>query len=840
MSRTFTGASLARIAFPLGGIGTGTVSLGGRGNLRDWEVFNKPAKGYNLDRTIVAVRIAPEGDEAKSRVVEREFLAPFDEALGFQNQRFAGLPRFREARFNGEYPFANVAFEDAGYPAEVSLEAFNPFIPMNVRDSSIPGAIFTYRVRNTSGKRAKVSLLATMQNPIGIVRPGGWLGPGVHDKMFAAPQELEETLNEYREGGGLRGIYFTAPHAAHNSVHKGSAALATPFAQTDCQTHFFRGLWWDGLHMLWDAFAEEGWLEPLLVPRFGEKREPETRKHRWEAGALCLHTELAAGEEAVFPLYIHWHFANGRLWGGDSAVAVRTHVANDFADAWDAAQYTHANRTRLEADSRSWRESFFGSSLPPEVIDAAGSQIAILRSQTVQRLADGNIYAWEGCQDTEGSCSGNCTHVWNYEQTMAFLFPSLERTMRRIDFGPNMHADGSMAFRCDVPAGSATTTSFSLFPCVDGQMGNIVQAYRDWQLSGDEGFLRDIWPSVKRALEYAWDGAECWDLKKTGLIVGRQHNTYDIEFYGPNAMLSGLYLAALRAAEEMARHLGEDEAAAEYLAVYQRGRAAFESELWNGSHFIQRVEIADGLTVPRHLHTPGSETVFPKYQYGPGCLSDQMIGQWQAHVSGLGTIIDPAKSRSALAVIHRHNFRSELRNVESVQRVFALQDEAGLVLCSWPDGGRPKIPFVYSEEVWTGIEYQVAAHLIYEGMVEEGLQIVRAVRDRYDGVRRNPWDEIECGHHYARALASWSLVQALSGARYSAVDRSLTFAPHMKPPFRTFVALGTAWGDLHVGTTEATLEIRYGTVTLESFGKVHYETSRTLHARDTLRIALAE
>jgi uncharacterized protein (DUF608 family) len=838
--RTFTGAALSQIAFPLGGIGTGTVSLGGRGNFRDWEIFNKPAKGYNLDRTFVAVRIAPEGEDAKARVVEREYLPPFGEALGFQNQRFAGLPRFREAVFTGAYPCAEIAFEDRAFPAEVTLEAFNPFVPMNVKDSSIPGMILGYRVKNTSGKRAAVALLAAMQNPIGIVRPGGWMGPGVNDPMFAPPPDREETLNEYREGDGLRGLYFTAPPAPAATLYAGSAAITTPWAATDVQTNFYRSFWWDGLHMLWDEFTEHGRLAEKIEARFGEKRPPTETKRRWEAGALCLRAELAPDEEVVFPLYVHWHFANAKLWNSETGVPVRTHVANDFTDAWDAAAYTHRERARLEAQTGAWRRVFYGSSLPDEVKDAAGSQVSIMRTQTVQRLSDGAIYAWEGCQDTEGSCSGNCTHVWNYEQALAFLFPSLERTMRRIDFGPNMHPDGMMTFRCEAPAGSAATTGFHLYPCVDGQMGNVIQAYRDWQLSGDDGFLRDIWPNVKAAVRHAWVGPDLWDPHKRGLIDGRQHNTYDIEFYGPNAMLSGLYLAALKAAAEMARHLADDDAAEEFARVYARGRERFESELWNGAYFVQKVEVADGLSVPRHLQTPGDPT-FPKYQYGAGCLSDQLIGQWQAHVSGLGDVIDPAKAKSALTAIHRHNFRAELRSVESVQRVFGFQDEAGLILCSWPNGGRPKIPFVYSEEVWTGIEYQVAAHMIYAGLVDEGLQIVRAVRARYDGVRRNPWDEIECGHHYARAMASWSLVQAFSGAHYSAVEQALTFAPKVAGAFHCFVACGTAWGELRVDGSTAVFEVMYGDVTLRTFGpedEAKTIAPRRLRAGDTISVSL--
>jgi hypothetical protein len=250
----------------------------------------------------------------------------------------------------------------------------------------------------------------------------------------------------------------------------------------------------------------------------------------------------------------------------------------------------------------------------------------------------------------------------------------------------------------------------------------------------------------------------------------------------------------------------------------------------------------DGLTVPPHLRNPGDPTT-PKYQYGDGCLSDQLLGQWEAHVCGLGHILDPDKVRGALAAVHRHNFKRSLRDVASVQRAFGLQDEAGLVLCTWPRGGRPKLPFVYSDEVWTGVEYQVAAHLIYEGLVDEGVEIVRAARARYDGARRNPWDEIECGHHYARALSSWSLVQALSGAQYDGVTGALTFRPRLEGPFRCVVAAGTAWGLLAIDPSEATFEVRHGQLTLTRFGlegaPVQLDPARRLRAGDHIAIQLS-
>ena len=367
----------------------------------------------------------------------------------------------------------------------------------------------------------------------------------------------------------------------------------------------------------------------------------------------------------------------------------------------------------------------------------------------------------------------NCTHVWNYEQALAHLFPDLERTMRHTDFKVNTLDSGHMAFRTILPAGCCT---WNFKPAADGQMGCIMKLYREWKLSGDIEFLKSLWPDAKKALEFAWTS---WDQDKDGVIEGEQHNTYDIEFYGPNSMMGSLYLGALRAAEEMAQTLGDTEAALEYRKVFEKGSKRLDEQLWNGEYYIQRYD-------PEQVK---------RYQYGEGCLSDQLLGQWFAEVVGLGYLLPRDKVRQALKSIFNYNWKRDLRNFANCQRVYALDNEKGLVICSWPKGGRPEIPLPYCDEVWTGIEYQVAAHLIYEGFVEEGLAIVKGVRDRYDGEKRNPWDEVECGHHYARAMASWSLLLALSGYEYSAPDMQIGFAPRISPEhFQCLFTTGSAWG----------------------------------------------
>ncbi|NOZ20218.1 MAG: hypothetical protein GXP25_03925 [Planctomycetes bacterium] len=794
--RLFTGDHLAQVAFPLGGIGTGTISLGGRGNLRDWEIFNRPAKGKNLPMTFFAVWAKPDGDKPTAKILERKILPPYHGSHGFDRTGLQGVARLDEAVFRGEYPFAWIEFQDKQLPVQARLEAFNPFIPLNVEDSSIPVAIFNWTFHNPTKTPIEVSLMATMQNPI------GWQDIGVPTNPFP------EKLNQFRRDALLHGLWFSAPDLDPNDPNFGTAALCTPWAKTDVQTRLYRGGWWDSCHILWDDFADDGRLESVIESEFDADVKPSGGTEKPEVGAMAMRATIAPGESMTIPAYIAWHFPFLKSW--TEGIICRTYAGVQFADAWDAATYAADNMDRLTRGTREFHGAIIRSTLPGCVLDAVTSQASIIRSNTCIRLADGQFYGYEGCSDNVGCCAGTCMHVWNYEQALAFLFPTLERSIRRNEFLNSTSADGHMQFRTSMPA---NTRMRRFHACADGQMGAVIRAYRDWQLSGDDAFLEEIWPNLKRALGFAWTQPNGWDPNRDGVMEGCQHNTYDIEFYGPNTMMGAMYLGALRAAEEMANYLGEKDKAREYHAIYESGRERMDAELWNGDYYVQKVEVMPGLEVPEKLRgpqkgeegcscketpgpkTPANDGFEVKYQYGEGCLSDQLLGQWACHVAGLGYVLDPKRVKRAVGSIFKHNFRHPIGDFSNVQRIYALNDEAGLLLCSWPRGNRPALPFVYSDEVWTGIEYQVAAHLIYEGLVEEGLTLVKGVRDRHDGLRRNPWNEFECGSHYARAMASWSVLLALSGFGYSATDREIRFRPVIsKKNFRCFFSTASGWG----------------------------------------------
>jgi len=809
---------LNTIAFPLGGIGAGCVSLAGNGSLTDWELFHRPNKQNLMPNTFFALWTRTADGATDARVLQSRTAMPHigqgigenftGFGFGVRRETGAGLKHYRRSTFRGEYPFAWVTFDEPNSPAAVTLMAYNPYIPLNVEESGIPAAIFEYTITNTSAQEIDISLAGNLFNAV------GYRGYGEFNGMQAAVSRGtgNRNRNQFVRTGDLSVLLMNSEVYTPDVPYGGTMTLATPWQHTTQQTTWLRAAWFDTLQAFWDEFSSVGRLTERV---YDEPSAPGSS----DTGSLIMHAHLAPGESVAIPVYLCWHFPNFiKYWESSYEVSAhpvtwRVPYAARFMDALDVAGYLGANESRLRAETQRFHDALFGSTLPPAVIDAVSSQLSTLKTPTVTLLEDGSFYGWEGVHSTAGSCEGSCLHVWNYALTHAYLFPSLERSMRSNAFHYAEYEDGRMAFRLSLPLGAP---KIEFHPAADGQMGNVMQMYRDWKISGDTEWLRGLWGRVKLALEYAWQG---WDYNVDGVMEGLQHNTYDIEFYGPNSMMQTWYLGALRCAAEMAQAVGDPDAE-KYTRLYEQGCAWTDANLFNGSYYEQKIdpEAAQHSPISTHISMGGQREGDPKYQYGAGCLSDQVIGAWMARVCGLGNILNPANTRTTLEAIYRHNFRTSLDDHNNAQRIYAWGDEGGLLLCTWPRGGRPNLPFVYSDEVWTGIEYQVAGHMIYEGMIEEGLKLVETVRSRYDGAARNPWNELECGSHYARALASWGVLLALSGFTCDLTVGHLGFAPALDVrPFKCFWSTGTAWGTYTQTDDSAALDVLYGEQVLQSW-----------------------
>jgi len=786
----YRGAALRALTMPMGGIGTGNFVLAGDGTLRQWQIFNQVNRAAFLPGTFFAVRVQA-GHRASRPLVrllqtdcfyDDDFepaLSTSDHVIPEEARRLAAAGScVDDIEFIGEYPIAELTYVDEMLPVQVRLEAMSPMIPLNSRDSGLPAAIMVFSIENTSGTRAEVTLLGSLQNAVGYDAGSGI--SGVHCPCYGG--NVNETVRE----GGLTAVNMTNVRLPGDHPGQGSMAIAALSGGTSVVER------WTSFEGLWQALTETGHLQCALPGG------PSEDGRSWN-GAVAAHLSLEPGETKQAVFLIAWHFPNHYVnWDqrGFGVTDTKSHFwlgnayANRFDSALDVARYVRDDLDRLLGDTRLYRDTIYDSSLPYWFIDRVTSQAATLRTQTCLWNEDGNFHAFEGSRGAvngswglaTGCCPLNCTHVWNYEMALSRLFPDLERTVRRTDLKVQMRDDGGVIFRTVLPLylprwqvqeGLERTNV-----ACDGHWGTLLKVCREWQQSGSDEFLDEMWPEVVRALEFGF--AE-WDEDADGVLDGAQWNTYDLYFYGHNTYCSLLYLAALRAVEQMATYRGDAELAERCRSRFDSGSAQIDRTLFNGEYYEQHFDETE----------PGAEA----RQYGRGCLSDQLFGQWWAHSLDLGYLLDPEKVRAALGSIYRYNFRHDFVDHEQVPRVYASDWDKGLLTTTWPHGGRQEQPMLYCDEVWTGIEFQVAGHMIVEGMVEEAMQIIRAAYERHDGTYRSPWNEIECGDHYARPMSSWYMLEAAGGRVYHAPEGMLGFDPRVTPEsFRSFFITAEGWG----------------------------------------------
>ncbi|HVC79157.1 MAG TPA: GH116 family glycosyl-hydrolase [Chloroflexota bacterium] len=785
------GADANEVAFPLGGIGTGTISIGARGNLRDFEIWNEPRKGLVLPYSHFTLWAQEDARPSVTRVLEGRIAPPHAASHGIHPNHGGGLPRFAESRFRGRYPTAELELRDPEIPVEADLLAFTPLIPLDPDESGIPCAIFAWTLRNHTAGRVRATVVGSMLNP------AVFSGTDEFGNLRSYPGG--PARNRRRADNQARGVFFEGPVVGESELAFGNAAIAAIASEITAKPEWFRGGWYDTLREFWDDLSADGHLTELDPEQVAPQGMVGPEVVNIVPGSVGVPIILEPGESTTVTFIISWYFPN-RINGWFTAApsvppTTRVRYSTRFANAWEVTRYVARHLPELQAATIDFRDALFESTLPPPVIDAVAGTMPVPRSNTCFWLADGRFFGWEGCFDRGGSCHGNCNHVWAYAQTLAFLFPSLEMDMLRTAFLDEVEPSGKMRFRAESHFG---TTFKKRHAAADGQLGSIIRLWRTFLLTGDRGFLAELWPNARKCLDYA---LATWDTDGDGVLDGEQHNTYDIEFWGPNPLTGVLLLGALRAVEEMALRLDEPATAAQYRGIFERGRVRLDELLWNGEYYEQRLEDVD-----EH-----------PYQHGRGCLSDQLFGQQLAHVAALGHLLPEEHVGAALDAIVRYNFLAPLGNHANLQRTYAFADESGLLLCSWPRGGRPRLPFVYSDEVWTGVEYHVAAHLIFEGRMEEGLALVAALRARHDGYRRNPWNEVECGHHYARSTASWALIPALTGFHCDVDRQTLWFEPvgnGSSVTFRTLFTCGAGWGvyaqSKHDGETRPVLVVLGG------------------------------
>ncbi len=798
----YEGKYLSRVAFPLGGIGAGMFSLEGTGAISQMSIHHKPDV-YNEPCTFAALHI--QGSPSVTKVLEgpvpdwKKYGQTGGERTSSANgagDNSFGLPRFNSATFEMRFPFGRIRLEDDEIPLEVEITGWSPFIPTNEDDSSLPVAAIEYQLKNTSGRsvdgvfswNAKNFMKRGENNRIRPIANGFVLDQGDFEK--ASPEAI------------------------------GAFAAFVDDMKVTVDHSWFRGGWFDSLSMAWDKLCA------------GDATAHGPVETEAPGASLYVPFTLEPGEGQAIVVKFVWYVPNSNLRFGETtgcepntscteSKTYRPWYAGKFDSLQAVAEYWRTQYSKLRADSIAFTDAFYKTTLPEEVTEAIAANLGILKSPTVLRQTDGNLWAFEGCTDLSGCCHGSCTHVWNYAQAVPHLFPGLERTLRETEFRLSQNAEGHQTFRSALPIRKVEHTFHA---AADGQLGGIMKVFREWRISGNTDWMAALYPQVRQSLDYC---IATWDPEGKGILEEPHHNTYDIEFWGPDGMCTSIYLGALSAMVAMSKALGEEYS--RYSRLLKRGIQFMEDELFDGEYFIQKiqwkglraknpVELSEGAWNTSYSEEAKAllEKEGPKYQYGKGCLSDGILGMWLAECCGLEEVLDPGKVRSHVQAVHKYNLLRDMSDHSNPQRPsFAMGSEGGLLLCSWPKGGKLSLPFVYSNEVWTGIEYQVASHLMMNGLVDEGLEIVRTCRKRYDGSVRNPFDEYECGHWYARALASYSLLQGLTGIRYDAVDKTLHIDSKTGGDFTSFLSTNSGFGNVSLRSGKPVIAPVYGTLDIQ-------------------------
>lgn len=938
--RVFSGKSLKHCAMPLGPMGCGSISLGGRGQLCHWRMLGQTMGPERLPRTFFAVRAKSGGGKPVSKVLQLD--------------RVSGLPLVKDIEFVGEFPLARLRYLDPDLPLDVSMEALSPFIPPDSAASCTPAVAFTFTVKNTGKKTAEVSLLSSMLNPVGHepmskfsgVSYGGF-GGNVnevrHDggstaivmdveETTPAPERPDILFEDFESGrydkwrvegtafkdhpsevgevhhrlhcSGFRGthladsgfdwhgeaagkltsvpfvierdrihfllggsnspgkacmnlrvggkvirtvvgdgtnrlfrmnwdvsdvagkeavleivdddatkdvhvmvdhiVFSDAVPVAPEEVFRGSMCLATTAAGA---THAAQ---WTSARKLWKDFIADGALEPTTG-------HPSKAGRTW-AGALAVPFSLAPGRSKTVTFFLTWHFPNRMSESRRGAYHLGMAYNNRFGHATEVLDHFVANYEDLHGGTKAFHDALYSTSLPHWLIDLVGSQLAVLPSPTCVWCENDDFGLWEGVNSHWpglcGCCGINCMHVLNYVMIPGILFPDRERSMRRLQVRYQQGDDGRFLDKC-----------FYGFPPyrpdldnIDNSCGFPIKVYHDYLWTGDKGALDVFWPEVKRAMQWLMER----DLDGDGIPNMRRepgshktfHTTYDEwTMYGTSSFIGSYWLAALLAAEQMALIEGEPRTAETYRGLFERARANFDEQLWNGEYY----KLFHDTQYDRERLT----------EYDQCCLSDQIIGQWYSHVLGLGGFLPKEHVDSSFDAVLRYNWYDDYEYESKVTgprlclythprgeyrtyNDFKLPDEQDLT--------HGEIGGHYRN--WTGSEISVAAHMMYEGLLREGLTVARGIFDRYDGARANPWMHIECGAYYARGMSSWTLLLAASGHRYDAARGFVAFAPAFTPEsFRGFWSGFGGWGTFtqrrRNGRQTERLEVSHGAVELQ-------------------------
>jgi uncharacterized protein (DUF608 family) len=782
---------LTGIDFPIGAVGGSLIRMNGKAERAWWQIFHnhEQRKGSGkVPNSFFAIRTKA-GDATRVRALQTSAVGPF--------------PAMRNLTFSGEFPFGWYAFQDEEIPVKVTLEAYNPLIPMDLKNSAIPCAIFRIKVANPTNKPVEVGLLATQQNAVGF---------SGYDTIGGQNQRQNpgygKNRNQVITGKDRTGIALTGPKGSmHLSAHA-DAVTATAS--------------WQDMASLFADFESDGMLSG---PATAESPAPQTTVD----GALATNFQLDPGAGRSVTFVLSWHLPGGTFGRSDIPQWHFVDGGNQYENWWTSAADVDSHVAEkfdyLDFTTRLYHRTVYSSNIPRHALDRMTSNLSVLKSPTSFWTKAGYFGIWESTSDKQ-EWFGNCKHVIHYAQGHARLFPELGRILREIDL------------RSQLPDGLLADRDGGKKDAMDGHFGTILGVYREHLLSENNDYLKSAWPRTRKAMDYA---IERLDPDRDGMFSGSYHNTLDCNSSGTSPWIGSLYIAALKASGKMAALMGEIDPSVSYHKIADTAIRTQNQQLWNErlGHYVEKPE-----------NLPGTRIM------GDAVGIDMFLGQWWANQLGLGQIYPADRTRAGLAKIFTFNRITDPgKGYPRAYRDFLGTGDTGWQMFVHP-GPVPKNSIHYYCEVMSGFEYAAAATMVQYGMVREGMEMVKEISKRYDGRHRgkgqvtlasnatvdgsgSPFGEDECGKYYARAMSSWSVLLALQGFSYDGPQQRIGFQPVWQPEdHASFFSAAKGWGlftqTRSASVQESAIHLKFGTLDLESVTLAIPEGMRASEVRVTL------
>ncbi len=799
----YTKHDAARSGVALGGLGTGYVELRKDGKFYNWTIMNNyplgvgpifqipqwPRDGWEENLQFFIVRYQVEGEDAKMKLLQIN--NTINEAgMESVDYYFPWLSRIENIEYAGRFPFVNMKFTDSEMPFDITMEAFSPFIPHDVKNSSLPGVYFNFDIQSTTDKKVNVMLIASQRNLVGY---------DTQEKYF---------ITELEQGDGYKVFSQSAGRLEKDRSSYGTMGIASLSDETTYH------LGWEHKHPYYERLLFENKFRNENDVKGRNHVDKETGKKVANSSfrvkdqrcfsSLAITRDLAPGKSFDHSFVMTWHFPNAygahnaqgsnRDFKGDYTINQKItknqghYYDNFFNNATEVADYMVKNKDDLTVRAKQFISDYYASDVDQFILDQVNSNLnTFITSSTLRKDMKFGIREGMTADKPWGPNITIDVSLYGSLSVLA-LFPELQKTSMRCHRDlqkPTGEINHGLGFDLDYTQNG----TWGVYHRID-MPGNYIQlVLRDYFWTGDKAFLEEMWPSIKKAVEYVLNERDK-DKDMMPDMEGIMCSYDNFPMYGLSSYIQSQWLCAMACAEEAANIMDDEAAAKKYHDIFEKGSKLMDEHLWNGDYYRLSKD-----------YTGLCEDMEDATEEDNACMTDQIIGQWLAHLTNQGYLFKEEHVKSALQSVMDMSFK----------------DGFGLRNCSWPE--HPKYFPIHESDLWvdqantpwSGVELAFASFLLYEDMYDEAYKVIKEVNDRYREAGLY-WDHQEFGGHYYRPMSAWGIINGLLGMSIN--NGSYKFDPKIpKDDFTMFFAYDN--GTAHYIENGNTVEVNVLTGELE-------------------------